>query len=374
LRNNQLSQITHDDTYVQYLVDSGKITPDEAKDHPRKSVILRALLGTDVEPDVSIREARAGDRYLLCSDGLSDVVTPDTIAETLRLPDPQDAADKLVELALRGGGPDNITVIVADVINARIGDRLDDAPIVAGAFVDPASADVPSPDGSPAQKARALTPRPAPKEEPDGKRARKRRGWRPWAVVIGILVLIVAALGGTYAWAQTQYFVWRADGDVAIYQGVNAQFGPLKFFNVYKVTNLRLADLQPTFRNQVVNGITANSKSDAEQIVRNLNSNLKPLCPASHPTPTPTPATSSPTATPRSSSHTSSHSGTRHSSRTSTRRPAAGRSGTTHRSTAHATSRHSAAAASRTPQPSSLPSTSAAAPTPTLRPPNCRPR
>ena len=122
LRNDLLTQITHDDTYVQYLVDAGQLTADEAKDHPRKSVILRALLGSDVEPDVSIREARAGDRYLLCSDGLSDVVSTETIAETLRIEDPQEAADRLVELALRGGGPDNVTVIVADVVNARVGD------------------------------------------------------------------------------------------------------------------------------------------------------------------------------------------------------------------------------------------------------------
>src|SRR4051794_31853802 len=112
LRSGQLSQITHDDTYVQYLVDSGKLTPDEAKDHPRKSVILRALRGADVEPDVSVREARAGDRYLLCTDGLSDVVSTETIFETLQLPDPQESADRLVELALRGGGPDNVTVVV----------------------------------------------------------------------------------------------------------------------------------------------------------------------------------------------------------------------------------------------------------------------
>src|SRR5947209_5532790 len=65
LGNNQLSQITHDDTYVQSLVDSGRLTPEEASHHPRKSVILRALTGTDVDPDVSIREVRAGDRYLL---------------------------------------------------------------------------------------------------------------------------------------------------------------------------------------------------------------------------------------------------------------------------------------------------------------------
>src|SRR6185437_4475715 len=117
LRGDVLSQITHDDTYVQYLVDTGKITPDEAKDHPRKSVILRALRGAEVELDVSIREAHADDRYLLCSDGLSDVVSIETMAEALRIPDPQECADRLVELALRSGGPDNVTVIVADVVN-----------------------------------------------------------------------------------------------------------------------------------------------------------------------------------------------------------------------------------------------------------------
>src|SRR6201992_2214399 len=89
LRGDTLSQITHDDTYVQYLVDSGKLTEEEAKDHPRKSVILRALRGADVEPDVSIREARAGDRYMLCTDGLSDVVSTETIFETLRIDDVQ---------------------------------------------------------------------------------------------------------------------------------------------------------------------------------------------------------------------------------------------------------------------------------------------
>jgi len=155
MRGNQLTQITHDDTYVQYLVDSGKLTPDEAKDHPRKSVILRALLGTDVEPDVSIREARPGDRYLLCSDGLSDVVSAETIADTMHIEDPQECADRLVELALRGGGPDNVTVIVADVVNAKVGDTIDDVPVIAGAFVDPAAADVPGSDSA-AERARGV--------------------------------------------------------------------------------------------------------------------------------------------------------------------------------------------------------------------------
>ncbi|MDP9117866.1 MAG: protein phosphatase 2C domain-containing protein, partial [Actinomycetota bacterium] len=152
LRDGLLSQITHDDTYVQHLVDAGKLTPEQAKDHPRKSVILRALLGTDIEPDVSVRVARAGDRYLLCTDGLSDVVSIDTLGETLGIPAPQEAADRLVDLALRGGGPDNVTVIVADVVNARSGESADEVPVVAGALVDPSAADLPS-DSSPAERA-----------------------------------------------------------------------------------------------------------------------------------------------------------------------------------------------------------------------------
>ena len=159
LRGGQLSQITHDDTYVQYLVDSGKLTPDEAKDHPRKSVILRALRGAEVEPDVSVREARAGDRYMLCTDGLSDVVSTETIFETLQLADPQESADRLVELALRGGGPDNVTVLVADVVEARPGDAVDDVPVIAGAFVDPAAADAPGVDSPAERGARPCHPR-----------------------------------------------------------------------------------------------------------------------------------------------------------------------------------------------------------------------
>ncbi len=184
MRHNQLIQITHDDTYVQYLVDSGKLTPDEAKDHPRKSVILRALLGTEVEPDIAIREARADDRYLLCSDGLSDVVSTETILDTMRIEDPQDCADRLVELALRGGGPDNVTVIVADVINAKVGDTIDDVPVIAGAFVDPAAADVPGADSAAERAALMSRPQlareePPARADPNGASGRGDRGSSP---------------------------------------------------------------------------------------------------------------------------------------------------------------------------------------------------
>ncbi len=288
LRGDLLSQITHDDTYVQYLVDSGKLTPDEAKDHPRKSVILRALRGADVEPDVSIREARAGDRYLLCTDGLSDVVSTETILETFRIPDAQECADRLVELALRGGGPDNVTVIVSDVVNAQPGDVIDDVPVVAGAFVDPSAADIPGTD-SPAERAAHIS-RPhktvAAQEPPP-----RRRRWRGIAIVAGILALVAVGLGGTYAWAQTQYYVGRAGSEVVIYRGVNASFGPLKFSEVYENTDLKLDDLTPSARDQVVSGITAQDQKDAKRIVTRLQGELLPKCSTLTPAPSSSPST-----------------------------------------------------------------------------------
>ncbi|MGI8677474.1 MAG: PP2C family protein-serine/threonine phosphatase [Jatrophihabitans sp.] len=287
LRKDLLTQITHDDTYVQHLVDSGKLTPDEAKDHPRRSVILRALLGTEVEPDVSIREARPGDRYLLCSDGLSDVVSIETILDTLRIPDTQESADRLVELALRGGGPDNVTVIVADVVNAKVGDTIDDVPVIAGAFVDPAAADVPGADSAAERAARMARPKAAASAEPAPER--RRFSWRPWLLLLGVVVVLVAATGSAYAWTQTQYFV-AADGagsEVAIFRGVNTEFGPLKFFTVYKNTNLEVRDLNPSVRSQVRDGITAGNVHDAEGIVSNLRGQQLPLCRTHAPTPSP---------------------------------------------------------------------------------------
>jgi PPM family protein phosphatase len=332
LRNNVLSQITHDDTYVQYLVDSGKLTPDEAKDHPRKSVILRALLGTDVEPDVSIREARAGDRYLLCSDGLSDVVSTETIADTMQIEDPQECADRLVELALRGGGPDNVTVIVADVVNAKVGDTIDDVPVIAGAFVDPAAADVPGADSAAERAARMA--RPSPAEVPPPRKHRRVRRWRPWLIAAAVLALVVAALGGTYAWTQTQYFVGRAGGDVAIFRGVNTDFGPLKFFNLYKVTDLPIANLDDSVQPQVRDGIPASSKRDAENIISNLRSqHVLPACrtPSAAPTSS-TPSSSTTSARPSTSARTSRT--TSRTARTSGSRAAR----TTSRAASHSTS------------------------------------
>jgi PPM family protein phosphatase len=278
VRNGQLTQITHDDTYVQSLVDSGKLTAEEASHHPRKSVILRALTGSAVDPDISIREARKGDRYLLCSDGLSDVVTATTLLETLSAGTPQGCADRLIELALRGGGPDNVTCIVADVVDVANGD---DLPILCGAVTDSGGAGDSTAD-SPAARAARIS-RPARLAVPVVVPRHTRR--RALIALLAVLVLIGGSVAG-YAWTQTQYFVGKVGTEVGVYRGVNAQFGPFSLYSVVENSTLKVDDLTESARGQVLNGITASSRSDAEAILTKLGQALKPLCPA------PTPSTS----------------------------------------------------------------------------------
>jgi protein phosphatase len=139
LRDGELYQITHDHTVVQSLVDEGRLTAEEAASHPQRSILIRALhagtaaepagpgaepagpgaepAGPGAEPDLQLRDARIGDRYLLCSDGLHTVVPTAMLRDVLSaVPDPDQAVRRLVELANHGGGPDNIACVVADVV------------------------------------------------------------------------------------------------------------------------------------------------------------------------------------------------------------------------------------------------------------------
>ncbi|BAL91604.1 putative serine/threonine protein phosphatase [Actinoplanes missouriensis 431] len=119
LRDGRLNQLTKDDTYVQMLIDQGLLKPEEAAGHPRRAVVTRVLQGEPVTPAYVIVEPQEGDRWLLCSDGLTGVVTDATLEQELRaIPDPKSCSERLVDLALRGGGPDNVTVVVADVTAA----------------------------------------------------------------------------------------------------------------------------------------------------------------------------------------------------------------------------------------------------------------
>jgi protein phosphatase len=296
LRGGQLMQITHDDTFVQALIDEGRLTEEEASSHPQRSLILRALNGTDVEPDLSIREARIGDRYLLCTDGLSGVVSAETMLEALHIPDPQQCADHLVELALRGGGPDNVTCIVADVIDVEYGD---DAPVVDGAAGgnigqrDPA--DSPAARAAASQRQSRLSP-------PDDGPVRRRRRRRSLLFALLVLVVMAGGLYGLYRWTQTQYFVGAAGDEVAVYRGVNAAVGPVKLYSVVHTSGLWLDDLQQVARRQVESGIGAANRSEADRILSNLDGQTLPTCqslatPSPSPTPSPTPAKTTPKST-----------------------------------------------------------------------------
>jgi protein phosphatase len=124
LRDGELHQLTHDHTLVQSLVDEGRITADEAVDHPRRSVLVRTLQeGTPAEPDLFSVDGRVGDRFLICSDGVTGVLTDDEIHDVLDgVPEPADAVDRIIGLANDGGGPDNITCVVADLVEGAPAD------------------------------------------------------------------------------------------------------------------------------------------------------------------------------------------------------------------------------------------------------------
>jgi protein phosphatase len=135
LRDGELTQISHDHTFVQSLVDEGRLTREDARTHPWKNVVLHALDGTEQpRPDVLPLDLRPGDRLLVCSDGLSDMVDDGDLAPLLALDDRDAAADALVAAALAGGGRDNVTVLVADVVE---GSRLSGDGALLGALRDP---------------------------------------------------------------------------------------------------------------------------------------------------------------------------------------------------------------------------------------------
>ncbi|WNI19694.1 Stp1/IreP family PP2C-type Ser/Thr phosphatase [Actinacidiphila sp. ITFR-21] len=268
LRDGVLTQITQDHTWVQRLVDEGRITEEEATTHPQRSLLMRALgSGEHVEPDLSIREVRVGDRYLICSDGLSGVVSHQTLEDTLAgYQAPHETVQELIQLALRGGGPDNITCIVADVLDTDDGDtlaaQLNDTPVVVGAVAD---TQLPPQDPrhlqTPAGRASELgrTPHqagpagafgpPGSGEQGSGgvlgafggydddafdKPGKGRRWAKRSAVGLVVLAVIGGGLYGAYAWTQTQYYVGTKGDHVAVYQGIDQKLAWIKLSKVHR--------------------------------------------------------------------------------------------------------------------------------------------
>jgi protein phosphatase len=295
LRDGELTQLTRDDTFVQMLVDEGRITADEATTHPQRSLLTRALDGRDVDPEFSVREARAGDRYLLCSDGLCGVVSTETMAEALAIAEPREAADRLIALALRSGGPDNITCIVADIVDAESGD---DAPVVGGAAArDRGRTSSASSDSAAGRAALARGTGPVEEDEDDDDPEPPRHPVR--TAVLGVLALVLIAGTAFLGWQymQSQYYVGGTDdGHVAVFRGIRGSVGGIHLSGVAQKSDLRLAELQPVAERRVNQGIPARSRTDARNIVRRLHDQRLDCPPLLVPSPSAVP---SPAVTPR---------------------------------------------------------------------------
>jgi protein phosphatase len=312
LRDGVLTQVTTDHTFVQHLVNTGKITPEEAETHPQRSVVMRVLgdFDVDIAPDLSVREARAGDRWLLCSDGLSGFVSGETIARTLyELPDVDTCAERLVQLALRAGGGDNVTVVVADVLElneVRDGAGPTTNAVVVGSAAVSRNRPTAAQDGPAARAAELSRQASTPgggvavvdeaddaEDDTDERRTRRRRRVR--RVVLGVLAVAVLAAGafGFYRWTQTQYYV-GVDGEVvAIYRGIPQSVGPLSLSEVVETSDLAVEDLPAFVRERLDQTIHTATLADARERVESLAADAEP-----EPSPTPTPTSRTATADP----------------------------------------------------------------------------
>lgn len=289
-RDGVVKQITSDHTFVQRLVDTGRITEEEALTHPRRSVLMRVLGDIEQFPEVDIDtyETKPGDRWMACSDGLSGVV-PKQLMENILLSneDAKEACELLVGEALEFGAPDNVTVVLVDVVDAK--DEIDFSP--SRNLVGSAANEVVIEQRKGMQVLRLLNPltllellqkpedpvRFAPeseellekilKETKGRVRARKFRQIATYLLLIGL-----AAYGVSLAvdYTQTRYFVGIDDGYVVIYKGIKEELGPFKFSSVYEVTGVTESSLTDFQREVLERSISAETVEEAQRIVSQL--------------------------------------------------------------------------------------------------------
>ncbi len=273
-RKGKLLPLTHDHTWVQSLIDEGRLTEEEAKTHSHRSLILKVLDGRhDNAPDLTTQEVEPGDRIMLCSDGLSGFVDHDRIERVLAVGTAQSVAEELTQLALEAGSTDNITVVVADVVE----EPASDTPLVVGAAGNEPRrlrrrlrAWAP---GGVGEGENLLDPDIDPEELRYAPRAPKRFLWLRRGLLFVIGLALITALGVySYRWTQQQYYVAAADGKVAIYQGVDAGLPGLSLHRVYETQDLLLSELPSFRRTQVIDGLNADNITDAEHIVEELRS------------------------------------------------------------------------------------------------------
>ncbi len=295
LREGRLLQITDDHSLVAELVRDGRLSAAEAAVHPQRSVITRAL---GIEPTVAVEMRRIvpneGDRILLCSDGLTGPTTDDAIRDILAGEgNPQVAADRLVGAANDGGGEDNITAVVIDVMEApaaAVPGPTAAAPGAAPAPPAPAPGTARRPDApepvAPPHGGVIVKERPAASTEPPGPGPGKARRWLKLLLGLATLVVVLGGLWTGARWVQeSSWYVGVEDGNVAVFQGLPEGLAGIKMSKLVNRESIVVDQLPERKRKELAKGIRAADRRDADRIVENLRRLTEPA-----PTPTPTPA------------------------------------------------------------------------------------
>jgi protein phosphatase len=302
MRDGSVTQLTDDHSLVEQLVREGRLSPEEALTHPQRAIITRALgVDAEVEVDTYRVDLKPGDRLLLCSDGLTNMLSDDTIAVTLRrYADPQQAADTLVDMANQAGGDDNITVVVVDAL--ADGGNGPAASAAEATAAEPAAAPLePEPEVAPVEPPPAGARH---ESEPAGRRTRlvladdepvtrRRRGLRG-VVVWGLPILIVVGIAvGAVGWyARRTYYVGLSGDRVTLFKGVPG--GLLGWQpTVDRQTDLTAGDLTPADRADLESGHRFASVSDADRFLARLQQTHEALAGS---TTTTSPATDAATA------------------------------------------------------------------------------
>jgi len=290
LRDGRLTRLTTDHTFVQSLIDDGRITEDEARTHPHRSLIMRALDGRHtVEPDLQLLDLRPDDRLLLCSDGLSGYVDEVSIAAALGAGSLDEAAERLVRLALDARTTDNVTCVVGELLPAT-GSATGTATGTGSTAATDAHPDVEPGQPEPVLVGAAAvgplrtsgpptTEHPALDLDPDidpedlryAPRSYRRYRWLRWLLtLVAVLILAGVAVAWAYSWSQSQYYVAESGGDVSIFRGLDQEVPGLTLSHLEDQTSLAVADLPDFNQQQVIDGIAADGLDDAEAKVAAL--------------------------------------------------------------------------------------------------------
>jgi protein phosphatase len=260
IRKQQISLLTKDQTYVQSLIDNNEITLEESRTHPQRSLLLQAIDGiSEVVPEVKEISLELGDRIILCSDGLSNVVRDEDILNAVKSFDNVGAVSSLIEKALEHGAPDNVTVVVADVVS----ETSNNSQVVIGAAAEPRNRIKLPGLEFPTDIHPFIT-----SEFPALKTLSSFRSIK-W--VISSAVLAALLFLGTSNWISKQFYVSNLGDNLAIFQGINASLGPISFSSAVQSFNLEVVVLTQEDQETLLNGISAESLTEARFIVRRLD-------------------------------------------------------------------------------------------------------